>query len=370
MATLKQINRHKLKHHPEEEIKKAKAANKETLRLSKQARVSDFSLEKLETLIKEHESRVRRRREFEAPMIAAELSLKEKLKPLNHQDEINKLNHQKEMLRQQSSIDQMENSISLVNRRLNDSKSLFDRNYYALQNHKPKLFFSLRDTVELDGVKYFHSALPFHKIVKEAQQEVNESKKELERLKLAQEQLKDKLRAMPTPQPTPYTDEIKKLRVILTARFEDPVFILSQGVMKREFENLSIWDEKEKGLVTQEIQKKREALHKMENLRAVAAAHVGKQRDEANKIKSGLKKQLHTHKECPYCWEILNPDDAHADHIYPIAKGGLSTTKNMVYVCSKCNSRKGTMTLSKFALKYKLDREVIEMVLEELGKDF
>ena len=71
---------------------------------------------------------------------------------------------------------------------------------------------------------------------------------------------------------------------------------------------------------------------------------------------------------CPYCGEFIS--EAHIDHIYPVAKGGLSTTKNMVRVCSICNMKKKDLTLSQFIRKYKLDREFIEGNLDLLNKAY
>jgi hypothetical protein len=42
---------------------------------------------------------------------------------------------------------------------------------------------------------------------------------------------------------------------------------------------------------------------------------------------------------CPYCGGALG-NLPHADHIHPVAKGGHSTKRNMVYVCRECNALK------------------------------
>jgi 5-methylcytosine-specific restriction endonuclease McrA len=102
---------------------------------------------------------------------------------------------------------------------------------------------------------------------------------------------------------------------------------------------------------------------------AAAAAHFGKTRDLADKIKVALQAQLHITKDCPYCGLPLG-DTMHADHIYPVSKGGLSTTENMVLICDKCNLQKGNKTLRQFISAYNFDRERIESALELLGKHF
>jgi len=92
--------------------------------------------------------------------------------------------------------------------------------------------------------------------------------------------------------------------------------------------------------------------NKNQAISAKAAAYDGTQRQLANSIKNDIKKQIHSLSSCPYCGRLLTMDDAHADHIYPVIKGGLSTTRNMIYVCSDCNLKKRDMTLRNFIIKY------------------
>jgi 5-methylcytosine-specific restriction endonuclease McrA len=103
--------------------------------------------------------------------------------------------------------------------------------------------------------------------------------------------------------------------------------------------------------------------------RAVIAAYKGKSRNLAYQIKSELKEQMNIDVHCPYCGNDIG-DDPHCDHVYPVSKGGLSTPKNMVYVCSDCNLKKTDMTLSQFIKKYGFQRLEIEKRLEKLGKDY
>jgi len=98
---------------------------------------------------------------------------------------------------------------------------------------------------------------------------------------------------------------------------------------------------------------------------AIAAAHLGKTR----KLASRVKKMLPEHDTCPYCQGPIG-EDLHADHIYPVSRGGLSVEENMVNICNDCNAKKTNMTLREFIKKYKLDRESIEKRLEKLGKKF
>ena len=87
------------------------------------------------------------------------------------------------------------------------------------------------------------------------------------------------------------------------------------------------------------------------------------------RIAHGVKKGFLDNTECPYCGDTLM-SVTHADHIYPVAKGGESTKRNMVLVCAECNSKKSSLTLQAFIKKFSLDRSEIERRLEMLGKDF
>lgn len=100
-------------------------------------------------------------------------------------------------------------------------------------------------------------------------------------------------------------------------------------------------------------------------LKAKAAANVR----EVRVVAVGVKAKLERHPFCPYCGNALG-EDAHADHIYPVAEGGRSVPSNMVYVCSKCNGLKRDLTLRAFILKFSLDREAIERRLAALNKKF
>ena len=104
---------------------------------------------------------------------------------------------------------------------------------------------------------------------------------------------------------------------------------------------------------------------KQQSLKNKAAENTKTKRQ----IAKGVKKSLADNKDCPYCGFTLTTT-AHADHIYPVSKGGESTKKNMVLVCSDCNSKKSSLTLQAFIKKFDLDRDEIESRLQSLGKDF
>ena len=101
------------------------------------------------------------------------------------------------------------------------------------------------------------------------------------------------------------------------------------------------------------------------DLRNKAASNSVQIREVADIVKERIGKQ----EFCPYCGGDLG-ESPHADHIYPVSKGGRSTIKNMVYVCASCNMAKLDMTLSTFIRTYNLDRDEIEKRLADMGKEF
>jgi 5-methylcytosine-specific restriction endonuclease McrA len=105
---------------------------------------------------------------------------------------------------------------------------------------------------------------------------------------------------------------------------------------------------------------------KLDGLKAEVAGYKG----ESRKIAALIKKQLTIDSHCPYCNRKVNAKEVHADHIYPISKGGRSVSNNMVMVCKDCNAKKKDKTIREFIKEYGLDRHLIEENLERLGKSF
>jgi len=108
----------------------------------------------------------------------------------------------------------------------------------------------------------------------------------------------------------------------------------------------------------------------IDTLKAKAAAADKKSRQLAISVKRKISNQIKILNVCPYCGDMLNIDTAHADHIYPVSKGGQSTRKNMVYVCDRCNLKKKDFTLNKFIQISGYKREDIENRLDLLHKDY
>jgi 5-methylcytosine-specific restriction endonuclease McrA len=102
---------------------------------------------------------------------------------------------------------------------------------------------------------------------------------------------------------------------------------------------------------------------------AIVAAFLAKTRDLADDIKKHLVDQAVECPCCPYCGGEYG-DEPHADHIYPVSRGGLSTLENMVLVCGMCNLKKSDKTLREFIVQYKMDRCFIETSLVRLRKVF
>ncbi len=134
-----------------------------------------------------------------------------------------------------------------------------------------------------------------------------------------------------------------------------------------EYELRSIHEEKARKNREKEQRAAQKRIEKEKNIAIMArvAKAEGKTRGLAVSVKSILPKDH----PCPYCGHDLG-ESPHADHIYPVVRGGLSSIKNMVYVCADCNAYKRDKTLRMFIQEFGLDRDFIEENLIKLGKEF
>jgi 5-methylcytosine-specific restriction endonuclease McrA len=119
-----------------------------------------------------------------------------------------------------------------------------------------------------------------------------------------------------------------------------------------------------------ENRQRREHKETLDNLKARAAENEAERRSQAKSLRQDFQSQKRISQKCPYCGTYLNKSEAHNDHIYPVAKGGQSSRENMVFVCSKCNLKKGKLTLHSFIEKFQYDREQIYSRLRKLDKEF
>ena len=162
--------------------------------------------------------------------------------------------------------------------------------------------------------------------------------------------------------------EIEAMRATLPRAHEFYQYDKAISGLTEELEDcemaLRVVVDNEVRLETQKKAKERQKLL-IEELRMAAARTNSEMRDLAAATRRKMVKQGC----CPYCGELLG-DDPHADHIYPVCKGGRSVERNMVFVCPRCNMRKSSLTLAAFVKRYALDRDVIEERLAKMGKDY
>jgi hypothetical protein len=132
--------------------------------------------------------------------------------------------------------------------------------------------------------------------------------------------------------------------------------------------NINLIEEYIKKIYDKEIDRKKI----LDELKAKGAKNDSETRKiaESFKRKYPLSKQLNTLKDCPYCNNYLDKNNAHLEHIYPVSKGGKSSSKNLVWVCASCNLKKKNMTLNSFIKKYEMKRMVIEINLDFLDKEY
>ena len=152
----------------------------------------------------------------------------------------------------------------------------------------------------------------------------------------------------------------------LHRKTERPAVIISEvdrakTIHARNVDRLSDWlqllEPKLKDLLRKEERAQRE--------KSVVARVRKKSRENAERVKVKLEKTT----KCPYCNETLGPQP-HADHIYPLSRGGQETESNMVYVCASCNIAKSDKTLHTFCMDHGLSFRQVSARLRRMDKDF
>ena len=123
-----------------------------------------------------------------------------------------------------------------------------------------------------------------------------------------------------------------------------------------------------KSILDKEVEKQKE----IDEIKARGAIKESETRKlaESFKRKYPLNRQLTILRDCPYCAKLLDKSNAHLEHIYPVSKGGKSSSKNLVWICSSCNLKKNDKTLSIFIKTHRMDRDKIEVHLDFLGKEY
>lgn len=65
--------------------------------------------------------------------------------------------------------------------------------------------------------------------------------------------------------------------------------------------------------------------------------------------------------KCIYCKDLLTYDNATADHIIPISKGGNNSQVNLMVCCHTCNAERGNMEFYEY-LNYKNSSKKIKII--------
>ena len=94
-------------------------------------------------------------------------------------------------------------------------------------------------------------------------------------------------------------------------------------------------------------EEKRAAIERFEAKHGKALAKAATADKKTRKRVTSLKSLVKKTNDCPYCGGDLGVDP-HLDHIYPVAKGGLSIVENLVWCCSTCNILKSDKGLMQF----------------------
>lgn len=112
---------------------------------------------------------------------------------------------------------------------------------------------------------------------------------------------------------------------------------------------------------------KKEALDRFEGKHGNVFAKAASV-DRLTRSRAGSLKRLVQKTEfCPYCGNKLGKN-AHLDHIYPVARGGLSIIENLVWCCEDCNKIKSEKGLLQFLTERGVNLDTAFQRLRALGK--
>lgn len=117
------------------------------------------------------------------------------------------------------------------------------------------------------------------------------------------------------------------------------------------------------------VNEKYEKLKKLQLASQRDKSIIAKVKKQSRENAALLKNKLEITKKCPYCMKNIGKTP-HADHIYPLSKGGQETIENMIMVCSTCNLKKSNKSLYTFCIENGFDFNAISKRLREMDKDF
>jgi 5-methylcytosine-specific restriction endonuclease McrA len=79
------------------------------------------------------------------------------------------------------------------------------------------------------------------------------------------------------------------------------------------------------------------------NIVVVALRNSGKKVKRRTKGYSKSFLEKNSNSKCLYCESRLNLENASADHIVPVSKGGNNSQLNLIVVCKDCNNERGDL---------------------------
>ena len=253
---------------------------------------------------------------------------------------------------------------SLLQREIAATKKLKDDLYYYLYHNKRIGFFAgaFKNYIQLDSVKL---------------EKTDENMRSAERYKLLDNKIKTQeatlysRRAPLYPSSTPIVKSPKDwIKISFNGlRLRVPLHGTVQEIDRAiEAKKIELGRDEEKR--SREKERVRTLKERVLDLKARAAQNEEDVRQQARSQRNRIHMQLAIYKNCPYCSNPLNEGEIHLDHIYPVSKGGKSTSKNLVFICRDCNSKKSNHTLRTFLAKQSLRHQTVHETLDLLGKDF
>lgn len=208
-------------------------------------------------------------------------------------------------------------------------------------------------------------------------EKTDENLRFVEQYKLLESKLKSQelalysCRAPPYPSLTPHVKGPKDTITINSNGIRFKVLLGgAEQDIDRALEAKKIERVREEEQRSREKEKVRHLKERVIDLKARAAQSEDDVRKQARSQRNRISIQLAIYKRCPYCSILLSQGEAQLDHIYPVSKGGKSTSKNLVFICRDCNAKKSNLTLRAFLRKQNFQEPIVHEALHLLGKEF